>query len=161
MFFRKQKPAVNDNQRHAPQPTLIGEDTAVEGTLDTEGEVHIEGRVRGVVKAEICVIGASGVVEGEVLAGEIIVRGRVTGPMRARHVHLEPEATVEGDITCETIAIDNGARLSGAVWQQEAGVANKPAALPYAPAAKLFSEPLWGVQNDDDPRPLRAVRPRH
>lgn len=160
MFFRKQKPAVNDNQQRVSEPTLIGEETTIEGTVSAEGKIHIEGRVRGQVKAELCVIGANGIVEGEVVAAEIIVRGHVAGPMRAHHVHLQSEATVEGDITCETIAIDNGARLSGAVWQKEAEAPHKPAAVAYQPSGKLFSEPLWERPQDDDDRPLRAARPR-
>ena len=45
------------------------------------------------------------------------MRGTVKGPIHARHIHLESGAEVEGDITTTTIAIDTGARLTGAVWQ--------------------------------------------
>lgn len=161
MFFRKQKPAGNDNRQRSSPPTFIGEESTIEGTVDTDGELHIEGRVQGVVKAALCVIGARGIIEGQVEADEIIVRGRIVGPLRAGHVHLEPEASVEGDITCETIAIDNGARLSGAVWQQASAGAQKIAAPLRPPASRLFSEPLWSGPEEEDVRPLRAVRPRN
>ena len=159
MFFRKQKSIGNDNQQEPAQPTYIGTDCSLDGNIETAGELHIEGQVRGTVRAGMCIIATSGSVEGEVIAGEVIVHGRVSGPLRASHVHLQPGAIVEGDITSGTIAIETGARLSGAVWQE-----NQPqqprAAHNFAEPSALFSESLWPPREDDAFRPLKAVRPR-
>lgn len=161
MFFRKQK-AVGSNNRAAQQPTHIGPDSTVDGNLLSEGDVRIEGTVRGAVRARCCIIAESGVVEGEVNADEVIVHGRVTGPLIARHVHLQPGARVEGDVTSETIAIETGARLSGAVWQGEPRDAAGPRPLEqvYDEPPALFSNAMWNDRQDDEFRPLKAVRPR-
>lgn len=161
MFFRKQKSVGNDNRPVPAQPTFIGADTRFDGNIDTDGELHIEGEVRGSVRAGVCIIATSGIVEGEVIAGDVIVHGRVDGPLRATHVHLQPGATVEGDITSETIAIETGARLSGAVWQSARDQQPRQrAALGYGESSHLFSDSLWSSQEDDPMRPLKAVKPR-
>jgi cytoskeletal protein CcmA (bactofilin family) len=163
MFFRKQKAVGNDNRTVVDhQPTHIGPDSTIDGNLVSDGEVRIEGTVRGIVKARACHIAESGVVEGEVSAEEVFVQGRVIGPLRAQHVHLQPGAWVEGDITSETIAIETGARLSGSVWQGEAR--NEPVADThhngYEEPSALFSGSLWNSRPDEEFRPLKAIRPR-
>ena len=37
MFFRKQKPAGNDNRQRPSPPTFIGGETTIDGTVDTDG----------------------------------------------------------------------------------------------------------------------------
>lgn len=166
MFFRKQKHAGNDNLAEPAQPTFIGAETSLEGSIVSEGEVHVAGNLRGLLKAGLCLVEANGLIEGEVEADEIIVAGRIIGPLRARHVHLQPGSWVEGDITSETIAVENGAKLSGAVWQHGEGQARNghAPALTYDPVPKetagFQAESLWGARPNDEYRPLKAVRPQ-
>jgi cytoskeletal protein CcmA (bactofilin family) len=160
MFFRKQKSAGNDNRPPPSEPTFVGADSAIEGSIETAGEVRIEGSVRGTVRASVCVISPGGKVEGEVIAEEVIVHGRVVGPLQATHVHLQSGAMVEGDISSETIAIETGARLSGAVWQtgqmEQARLAARPS---FDETEGLFAEALWKDRFGGDDRPLNAVKP--
>lgn len=161
MFFRKQKALVNDNLPQLSEPTHIGPDTVIDGTISSDGEVLIDGTLRGFVKASACVVAVNGVVEGEVNADEIIILGRVYGPIHGRHVHLQAGAAVEGDITCDTIAIDNGARLSGAVWQADTREEKtKINGFAQEPSPPLFAESLKTAELDDSFRPLKAVRTR-
>ncbi len=153
MFFRKQKPAVNDN-RTEPAPaapameagdaTVIGAGAQFNGTLECPGELRIEGTVVGSVRAGRLHLGPSGVIEGDVTAEDMTVEGVIKGPLRGRHIHLMAGSSVEGDLTSETIAIDTGARLTGAVWQEQDAAA----------------EPWSGSGADDGFRPLATVRPR-
>ena len=129
LFFRKQKVAQNDNRvepvpvdpvpQDAGHSSVIAAGTVITGNLDCERDILIDGRVHGSVRALRLTVGLDGAIEGDVSADEVTVRGRVKGPIHARHIHLESGAEVEGDLTTTTIAIDTGARLSGAVWQQQ------------------------------------------
>ncbi len=122
MFFRKQKASGHEahdkafgNDNLAPPPadaTLIARGTRIDGNIASEGEVRVEGRVKGMIDAMVCTVAEGGRVEGEVSADDVYVQGTVRGPIKARHVHLMAEGTVEGDISCDTIAIETGARLS-------------------------------------------------
>lgn len=158
MFFRKQKSVGNDNSPAPVPPTYIGADTRIDGNIETESELQIEGQVRGAVRAGVCVIAASGIVEGDISAEEVIVGGRVIGPLRAIHVHLQPGAIVEGDITSETIAIETGAKLSGAVWQVNRDDQLNGRSDPTFGGLEPGS--LWTGHNDEPFRPLKTVQPR-
>jgi cytoskeletal protein CcmA (bactofilin family) len=168
MFFRKQKAnghadhdKASGNDNLAPLPaeaTLIARGTRIDGNIASEGEVRVEGQVYGIVDAAICTIAENGRVDGEVSADDVYVHGTVRGPIKARHVHLMAEGTVEGDISCETIAIETGARLSGAVWQNDGRGEGAPPApkLTHDSSHSLFSGSLWP---DAEYRPLAAVKP--
>lgn len=161
MFFRKQKPAGNDNLAAIAQPTVIAAGMHIDGNITGDGELHVEGSIAGIVEARICAVAGSGRVTGEMRCDEVTVHGQVKGPIQARHVHLMPDAVVEGDISCETIAIETGARLSGAVWQQNRAPALKHSTAEPSGTPALFSDSLWPPrQDDDDFRPLKAIRPR-
>jgi cytoskeletal protein CcmA (bactofilin family) len=161
LFFRKQRPAVNDN-RLEPAPvagpahsSIVATGTSLAGNLDCDGDILIDGTIRGSVRALKLTVGLEGVIEGDISADEVTVRGSVKGPIHARHIHLEPGAMVEGDITTATIAIDTGARLSGAVWQESQNPQTDRTER-YTP----ISTSSWDAAAEGGARPLLAVRPR-
>lgn len=156
MFFRKTRLNSNDNTPVVTAPTYVARDTTFQGNLSSDGEIHVDGLVRGSLKARVCIIDTNGTVEGETEADQVIVRGRAIGPLRGLHVHLQEGAHVEGDITSETIAVDNGAHLQGAVWRS----GETQNALPRHEPAALLNNPLWSRFDDDSLRPLKVVRPR-
>lgn len=163
VFFRKQKTAVNDNrvepEGEAPaSASVIAAGTTVEGNLESTGDLVVNGRVRGSVRAQRLTVDLDGLIEGDISADEVVVRGTVKGPVSARHIHLEAGSAVEGDLATATIAIDTGARLTGAVWQDQAGGTAETDATPAA--GPKFTSASWQAAADDAFRPLAAVRPR-
>lgn len=119
MFFKRKKKPVGTAANMAPavsaEPSYIGRDTTVEGQLSCEGELHVDGTVRGSVRAQVCVIDVDGVVQGDV-SGEVIhVRGRVHGPIQGNSVFIHNGAHVEGDVFHDTISIENGAYVYGSI----------------------------------------------
>ncbi len=99
--------------RKAIACSLIAENVSMVGDLVTEGEVQLDGAVRGDLKAGHLSIGETGQVEGAVEAETVEIRGRVAGTIAARAVRLYATAKVDGDITHTQIAIDAGAHFSG------------------------------------------------
>lgn len=162
MFFRKRSRADSEANSERPVPTVIGRDSALEGTIESNGEVRIDGTVKGAIRAVLCVVGPEGLVEGGIHGEEVRIAGRVTGPIRARHVHLLRGAQVDGDIVNQTLSVDGGAEINGAVWRSDDPLGNPtPAELPSPSASSaLFGETLWPRRDNDDARPLLAVRPR-
>lgn len=162
LFFRKQKSAGNDNRIEPVQApaaaveqghsSVIAAGTNMTGNIECDGDILIDGTLRGSIRAQRLTVGLDGVIEGDVSADEVTVRGTVKGPLHARHIHLENGAEVEGDITTTTIAIDTGARLTGAVWQG----GQQPPADRYAPV----SAASWDSAAESGSRSLLAVRPR-
>jgi cytoskeletal protein CcmA (bactofilin family) len=93
--------------------SILASDLEVEGNLAGDGELLIEGAVRGDVAVTHLVVGEHAKVTGR-LSGEVIdVRGEVTGDIKARCVRLWASARVEGDILHEELSIEAGAIFQG------------------------------------------------
>jgi cytoskeletal protein CcmA (bactofilin family) len=93
--------------------SLLSESLTIEGNLDSEGEVQLDGVIRGDVRVAKLTIGETGHVEGQVFCETIEVRGRVIGTITSKQVRLYGTAYVDGDITHEQLAIDSGAFFQG------------------------------------------------
>ena len=114
MFFRRAR-HNNDNSQEYSGPSIIAHDLTVDGNVTLSGELHVDGRINGTVQAGCCVIEANGVVSGSVEAEEVHIYGQIFGPVTARHVHVYPGGRVEGDIYNETVSIESGAFIQGAI----------------------------------------------
>jgi cytoskeletal protein CcmA (bactofilin family) len=93
--------------------SLLGEDIVLEGNLSAEGDLHLDGLVRGDVRVSRLTLGVHGCVEGAVTAETVEVHGRVIGAITARQVHLYAGAEVNGDLSHEELTIDAGAVFQG------------------------------------------------
>jgi len=114
--------------------SLLGPDLVFEGQISGDGELHVEGLVRGEIQIARLVIGENAQVEGAVRGGQIEVRGRVVGNIEAKAVKLYETAHVEGDILHEQLSIDVGAFFQGRCQQLKRAPAPAPAAAPQPPA---------------------------
>ena len=130
-------------RRAAPKPaSLISENLVIEGGVTGEGEVQIDGVVRGDVRVGKLTVGETGHIEGSVFAEAVEARGRIIGGITAKQVRLYGTAYVDGDITHEQLAMETGAFFQGrslkfqrpaAPAQQAAIAAPAPGGPPPAP----------------------------
>lgn len=124
-------------QAESNEPSYIGRDTVLEGQINCEGELHIDGSFRGTIRARVCVVDLHGVIHGD-LSGEVIhVRGRVIGPIQGSKVYIHAGAHVEGDIFQDSVSIENGAYVYGTI-RHNAGAPTGSTSF-SAPAAPSFS----------------------
>ena len=156
MFSKTSKPAP----RPAPQPrpaavappqpleaaavrrsstavSVIGKDITVEGGVTGEGEVHIDGVVRGDVRVGRLSIGESGHVEGTISAELVEVRGKVVGAVTAKQIRLFASAHVDGDITHEQLAMETGASFQGRSLKFQRPTAQREAVSPVSDVINL------------------------
>ena len=89
----------------------LGRGLKITGSLDTEGELHIHGRVHGTVRADRVVLAPGSDVEGDIVAREAQISGRVLGRVFALHVTLDSSAEVTGRIFHHTVEVTRGARI--------------------------------------------------
>lgn len=99
--------------RGSSAPSLICADLVVNGTLTSNGDIQIDGRVEGDVYSSGLVIGENAFINGEVVADDVTVRGRIEGSIRARKVLLAATSHVEGNILHEAFAVEAGAFFEG------------------------------------------------
>jgi cytoskeletal protein CcmA (bactofilin family) len=147
MFFnrkaKKSPSGARSNSAKAAQsePSFISRECSIDGHVNCEGEIHIDGVVRGSVNAQTCVIEVAGVVHGEVSGDAVHVQGRVLGPIHGRNVYIYQGAHVEGEVLHDTISIENGAYLYGTVRHNAAPPAQQQQPQ-QQPKPRTFGSPF-------------------
>jgi cytoskeletal protein CcmA (bactofilin family) len=95
-------------------PSIISADLTITGTLVTERDVQLDGRVEGDIRAAGLVLGEKAFVQGDIYAEEAIIRGKVEGSIRARKVQLTATAHVTGNIMHDRqLSVETGAYFEG------------------------------------------------
>ncbi len=95
--------------------TVIGKDSIIEGTVQVNGGLRVDGRVRGRVSVtESLAVGDSGNIEADLIAKIAVVGGKVVGNILAQErIELQSKAMVEGDITTRNLIVEEGAVFHG------------------------------------------------
>lgn len=126
--------AAKDYMPSAPAPkppaSVLSSDLTVVGNVRTAGDITVQGKVEGDIRAQLLTVGEGAIVSGEIVADDVVVNGRVVGRVRGLKVRLTSTARVEGDIIHKTIAIEAGAQFEGSVKRDENPLADPPEALP-------------------------------
>ncbi len=114
-------------------PSIISPDLKIEGNLKSDGEIQIDGTVKGDIKGHMLTVGEQGKIDGSIVAETVRIFGTVNGRMQVQTVHLDKSAKVTAGITHGTLAIEAGAYFEGKVEPLKGAST--------APAAKLQSRP--------------------
>jgi len=95
--------------------SIIGRGAVLEGKLEVQSSIRVDGRVKGSVKSsDTIVVGKDGVVEGDLTAKNVVVGGKVNGKIEATgRVVLESTSTFTGDLKTGKLVIDEGAVFDG------------------------------------------------
>lgn len=103
--------------------TLVGSEAVFKGTIHSKQSIRIDGEVYGNVNCDDgVVVGAKGLVRGNVTARSIVVAGKVRGNVTAAaRLELERGAFIEGDLATPVLLIDEGASFEGNCHMEEAG----------------------------------------
>jgi cytoskeletal protein CcmA (bactofilin family) len=111
MFGSKKKSASID--------TLVGKNSRIDGDIRFGGGFHVDGYVKGNVKAaadttSIISVSERGTVEGTVSAPEILLNGTIIGDVVAgNRIVLGPNARVNGNVYYNLIEMSIGAEVNG------------------------------------------------
>ena len=95
--------------------TIIGKGTVINGDMNVQNSLRIDGKVIGNVSAtDTVIVGKEGEVEGKVRGKNILLAGIVKGNVNASDkVYLETKASIFGDIKSSKLVIDEGAVFDG------------------------------------------------
>jgi cytoskeletal protein CcmA (bactofilin family) len=117
---------IPGDQRPVPQRKLSGSPTRalidaclnINGNLETEGEVQVDGRINGNIRCAHLTVGKDATIIGDITADEVVVRGKVTGIIRGNRVILQEGADVESEIFQNKLTIEEGACFKGMIHVQ-------------------------------------------
>ena len=96
----KLKPHADQVPQSPTGNTLIGSGTTITGDLVSNGDIRIDGTLNGNISGTAkVVLGATGVVLGDINCNQADIQGKVTGKLMVKDMlYLRGEASIEGDI---------------------------------------------------------------
>lgn len=165
MAFRRQKPTVPQPSRPAPSAgrqieTVIGPNCYVQGTIQSDGGVRIDGVFQGDVDTTgNLIIGESAKVVAEINANNISVGGAVKGNISGNRVEILETGRVWGDLKVNSLLLNEGAYLRGQTMMHadiEPPMIEPPKSAhapppPPPPPKPTRSEPMVGEIVDLEP----------
>ncbi len=113
MFNSKSKTSFDETSTNAS--TMIGVGTTITGDLETNGDIRIDGTLKGSLhgKARI-IIGTEGIIEGDIEGLQADIKGHVTGTIKIQELlNLHGNAKVNGDIYAGKLQIEPTAIFNG------------------------------------------------
>jgi cytoskeletal protein CcmA (bactofilin family) len=99
--------------------SVVDKFLTMKGDLESEGDIHVKGKVFGNIRCRLLIIEVDALVEGGVEAEEVIVRGNTKGTIRADRVKLEKTANVDSEICHHTFSAEEGARIKGSLRSKD------------------------------------------
>lgn len=104
-----------ENTVNGPAETIVGPSVKIQGDLNSEGNIRIEGQVTGKVQTTQNVyVGDQAKIVADVIAGSAMIAGEVQGNIKASdQLILQASARVVGDIACAILRVEDGAQFSG------------------------------------------------
>ena len=111
MFQSKSRAA--EEATHAS--TLVGAGTIIKGDIESNGDIRIDGTLKGNLKAKSkVIIGAGGVVEGDIEGQQADIMGHLTGKIKVQDLlYLHGTTVLNGDIYAGKLQIEPTAVFNG------------------------------------------------
>jgi len=104
-----------DDTLAAQAETVVGPSVKIQGDLNSEGNIRIEGQVSGKVKTSQGVyVNPGAKITADVLAGNAVIGGEIQGNLKiSGHLILQGTARINGDISCSVLRVEDGALFTG------------------------------------------------
>ena len=104
-------PGKTANPSSPTGANVLVKGTTVEGKIISEGDIRIDGIVRGSLdcKAKV-VIGTTGVVDGDITCQNALIEGKFDGKLIVKEMlSLRGTAQVTGDVSTQKLVVEAGA----------------------------------------------------
>jgi cytoskeletal protein CcmA (bactofilin family) len=94
---------------------LVSRPVVIEGEISGEENLHVDGRVKGIIRLTgDLVVGSGGVVEAEIDARNVVIQGSITGKVVARRqLEIQASGRFNGECTAASYEIREGAVFEG------------------------------------------------
>ena len=96
--------------------TFIGADASIDGTIDFNGTIRVDGKVKGKIVSSggTVVVGEKASVEAELHVNVAVVMGEVNGTIHAQErIEVYPPGRVGGSIQAPVVSIEPGGIFNG------------------------------------------------
>lgn len=113
MFNSKSRSSSDANANGGS--TLIGAGTTINGDMESNGDIRIDGILKGNLKGKAkIIVGTDGVVEGNIEGQQADIMGHVTGTIKVQELlFLHGKTQVNGDIYAGKLQVEPTATFNG------------------------------------------------
>ena len=104
-------PNMKKEKRVGSISTFLGADSRIEGTIEFQGTIRMDGRVKGRILSNggTLIVGEKAVIHADIRVNSIVVMGEINGTIDAKErVEVFPPGRVNGDIEARVISIEPG-----------------------------------------------------
>lgn len=123
--------------------------TTVEGTVNSESDIRIDGMIKGklICKAKV-IIGPSGFVQGEIRCENAVIEGKFDGQLFVNQLlNIRESANIKGEVRTDKLIVQSGATFN---------VACHMGKLNQAPANTAARKEQSGQKEKDVIKPSKA-----
>ncbi len=118
MFSKPIPKSTSENSRNRSQnekiTSIIGEDLRIEGNLNSQTTIRIDGQVSGDVEAaNLIIIGEKALLKGNLKSNAVLVHGQVTGDVQCGELVITKSGSITGEMNVGSIEIEMGGRYNG------------------------------------------------
>lgn len=106
---------MKDKNPKTPSLNLISEGTKIKGTITSENDLRISGRLDGeaICKGKI-IVASDAMVDGNITTVEADIAGKITGTLKVSdRLTLRKSAVVGGDIYTKVLVVEEGGEMNG------------------------------------------------
>src|ERR1700749_3668957 len=138
MFNGKTKSDVLGEAPVSTSASLIGAGTTMKGDITSNGDLRIDGTLTGNIHCSAkVVIGANGVVQGDIMGQQADIMGKVTGTIKVKDLlQLKGGSTVNGNIQAVKLQIEPTANFNGECHMAPVAPASNTTTSKSAPEIK-------------------------
>jgi cytoskeletal protein CcmA (bactofilin family) len=115
MFNNKSKSESAVSAVVTGSASLIGSGTSLKGDITSNGDLRIDGTLIGnIICAAKVIIGANGVVEGDISGQQADIMGKVSGTIKVKELlQLKSNCQVNGNLHSAKLQIEPAANFNG------------------------------------------------
>src|SRR6201995_6052584 len=128
MFTGKTKSDMPGEVSIGTSTSLIGAGTSMKGDITSNGDLRIDGTLVGNIHCSAkVVIGAGGVVQGDINGQQADIMGKVTGTIKVKDLlQLKGGSHLNGNIQAAKLQIEPTANFTGQCHMTPAATSNAP-----------------------------------
>ena len=101
------------------KPSIISEGFEFIGEVRSQGDLTVDGILRGTLSLNTVLVGAGGVLEGDVSCNRMCVKGMFSGNLECMDLIVGSDAVVDGNIAFQSITIQRGGIIKGKLSKKE------------------------------------------
>lgn len=115
MLKNKNHKNVNGTAQKSPSLNMISEGTKIKGTISSQNDIRIAGKLDGeaICKGKI-IVTSSAHLDGDLTSADADIAGNVSGSIKVgERLILRQTANVGGDIYTKLLVVEEGAQING------------------------------------------------